>query len=126
MMFPGVAQRLGGGLSGVCFRILSLISQKIVVIGLAAQSARRQPKTIAILAKRRGGGRKPSFRGDAKHRTRNLEIPRCAIAHLRSGPADHPGMTRALRRPDVGEDPVDLPKLAVGLTAERARPNPHP
>ena len=35
----------------------------------------------------------PSFRGDAKHRTRNLEIPRCAIAHLRSGPADHPGMT---------------------------------
>src|SRR5207253_3165415 len=26
-----------------------------------------------------------SFRGDAKHRTRNLEIPRCAIAHLWSG-----------------------------------------
>src|ERR1017187_10220900 len=23
----------------------------------------------------------------------NLEIPRCAIAHLRSGPSDHPGMT---------------------------------
>jgi hypothetical protein len=23
----------------------------------------------------------PSFRGDAKHRTRNLEIPRCA-AHI--------------------------------------------
>src|SRR5664279_1026747 len=22
-----------------------------------------------------------------------LEIPRCAIAHLRSGPSDHPGMT---------------------------------
>src|SRR5712664_3608039 len=41
-----------------------------------------------------------SFRGDAKHRTRNLEIPRCAIAHLRSGPADHPGMTASglLRR----------------------------
>ena len=41
-----------------------------------------------------------SFRGDAKHRTRvrncapeNLEIPRCAIAHLRPGPSDHPGMT---------------------------------
>src|SRR5260221_1884127 len=34
-----------------------------------------------------------SFRGDARHRTRNLEIPRCAIAHLRSGPSDHPGMT---------------------------------
>src|SRR5258706_303858 len=31
-----------------------------------------------------------SFRGDAKHRARNLEIPRCAIAHLRSGPSDHP------------------------------------
>src|SRR5882724_8557917 len=30
-------------------------------------------------------GLRPSFRGDAKHRTRNLEIPRCAIAHLRSG-----------------------------------------
>src|SRR5258707_15089523 len=42
----------------------------------------------------------PSFRGDVKHRTRNLEIPRCAIAHLRSGPSDHPGMTKAglLRR----------------------------
>src|SRR5207248_5390431 len=23
----------------------------------------------------------------------NLDIPRCAIAHLRSGPSDHPGMT---------------------------------
>src|SRR5450756_1553855 len=41
---------------------------------------------------------KPSFRGDAKHRTRNLEIPRCAIAHLRSGPSDHPGMTQSLPR----------------------------
>src|SRR6202795_3232261 len=39
-----------------------------------------------------------SFRGDAKRRTRNLEIPRCAIAHLRSGPADHPGMTELFRR----------------------------
>src|SRR5207253_9241378 len=28
-------------------------------------------------------------------RTRNLEIPRCAIAHLRSGSSDHPGMTAA-------------------------------
>src|SRR5216683_6114450 len=47
----------------------------------------------------------PSFRGASKTRTRNLEIPRCAIAHLRSGPEpvigrrkaptrwDHPGMT---------------------------------
>src|SRR5258708_10723380 len=44
----------------------------------------------------------PSFRGDAKHRTtmcnctsENLEIPRCAVAHLRSGPSDHPGMTES-------------------------------
>jgi hypothetical protein len=36
----------------------------------------------------------PSFRGDAKHQTmvrncapENLEFPRCAIAHLRSGPS---------------------------------------
>src|SRR5471030_1567692 len=34
-----------------------------------------------------------SFRDALKTRTRNLEIPRCAIAHLRSGPSDHPGMT---------------------------------
>ena len=27
-----------------------------------------------------------SFRGDATHRTRNLEIPRCAIAHLWPAP----------------------------------------
>src|SRR5450755_2489382 len=33
--------------------------------------------------------------GGAKHRTRNLEIPRCAIAHLRSGASHHPGMTAA-------------------------------
>jgi hypothetical protein len=32
--------------------------------------------------------------GAHEARTRNLEIPRCAIAHLRSGPSDHPGMTR--------------------------------
>src|SRR5665647_1957138 len=43
----------------------------------------------------RGGGRvyTSSFRGASKMRTRNLEIPQCAIAHLRSGPSDHPGMT---------------------------------
>src|SRR6202012_1694719 len=28
-----------------------------------------------------------------QRRTRKLEIPRCAIAHLRSGAAHHPGMT---------------------------------
>jgi hypothetical protein len=31
--------------------------------------------------------------GHASARTRNLEIPRRAIARLRSGPPDHPGMT---------------------------------
>jgi hypothetical protein len=31
---------------------------------------------------------------EQRERTRNLEIPRCAIAHLRSGPSDHPGMTK--------------------------------
>jgi hypothetical protein len=35
----------------------------------------------------------PSFRGDAKHRTRNLEIPGLVLAH-------HPGMTA------VGFDPM--------------------
>ena len=34
-----------------------------------------------------------SFRGDAQRRTRNLEIPRCAIAHLRSGSSVHLEMT---------------------------------
>jgi hypothetical protein len=58
-----------------------------------------------------------------QHRTRNLEIPRCAIAHLRSGPEpvigrreaptrwDHPGMTvkiRVWRRADcpTGKSPL--------------------
>src|ERR1700719_3333054 len=31
---------------------------------------------------------------EQRERTRNLQIPRCAIAHLRSGPSDHPGMTK--------------------------------
>ena len=34
-----------------------------------------------------------SFRGVAKRRTRNLEIPRCAIAHLRFDATHRPGMT---------------------------------
>jgi hypothetical protein len=33
----------------------------------------------------RRANQSPSFRGDGKHRTRNLEIPRCALAHLRCG-----------------------------------------
>src|SRR3984957_6957235 len=40
-----------------------------------------------------------SFRGDAQHRTRNLEIFRCAIAHHSSRYAC-PGMTIANLNPD--------------------------
>jgi len=39
----------------------------------------------SLRGEKRRSNPKPSFRGDAKHRTRNLEIPRCASAHLRSG-----------------------------------------
>jgi len=35
----------------------------------------------------------PSFRGASKTRTRNLEIPRCAITHLRFALNARPGMT---------------------------------
>src|SRR6266436_7255294 len=62
----------------------------------------------------------PSFRGASETRTRNLEIPRCAIAHLRPGPSGHPGMTSfklvgalplrlqlfGCQRREVGEDAV--------------------
>src|SRR6476619_6551611 len=57
-----------------------------------------------------------SFRGDAKHRTRNLEIRRCAIAHLRSGPSDHPGMTTSVRREAVQQS-VAAGALEVVLRA---------
>src|SRR5258706_9757249 len=48
---------------------------------------------------------KPSFRGDAEHRTRNLEIPRCAIAHPRSGagaPSRNDGFWIASRHAGLG------------------------
>jgi hypothetical protein len=41
---------------------------------------------VAVTAGGTGGGRNPSFRGDAKHRARNLEIPGLVLTH-------HPGMT---------------------------------
>jgi hypothetical protein len=50
----------------------------------------------------------PSFRGDAQHRTRNLEIPGLVLTH-------HPGMTsvapnlQAIRRPILCFEP-GLPK----------------
>src|SRR5215207_2658661 len=80
---------------------------------------------------------KSSFRGDAKHRTRNLEISRCAIAHLRSGPTDHPGMTTELRslaahirRQPAFERRVERRHRNRGLTCNRNRftargPDPH-
>ena len=64
----------------------------------------------------RGGGSltNSSFRGASETSepqmcnctSGNLEIPRCAIAHLRSGPSDHPGMMnmeprRFHREPDL-------------------------
>src|SRR5437899_1644366 len=79
--------------------------------GALPEGPRASPKTLAQPGSKHIPGREslvdppkltPSFRGDAKHRTlvrncapENLEIPRCAIAHLRSGPSDHPGMTGA-------------------------------
>src|ERR1700737_4649144 len=62
-----------------------------------------------------------SFRGDAKRRTRNLEIPRCAIAHLRSGPSDHPGMTTSVRRETI-QQAVAAGALEIGLRAAAIRP----
>src|SRR3979409_450103 len=34
--------------------------------------------------------------GHAKHEPGISRFPRCAIAHLRSGPSDHPGMTKPI------------------------------
>src|ERR1700676_706467 len=63
-------------------------------IGLAESPP--HPALRADLSPQAGRGESnSSFRGASKTRTRNLEIPRCAIAHLRSGPSDHPGMTVA-------------------------------
>src|SRR6202030_133417 len=69
-----------------------------------------------------------SFRGASKMRTtmcnctsEKLEIPRCAIAHLRSGPSDHPGMTVQLinrrlahRRAEGGFEEIEIAAF-VGL-----------
>src|SRR4051812_31737424 len=44
-----------------------------------------------------------SFRDGPKDQTRNLEIPRCAIAHLRFDAAHRPGMT-GLGRVKPGHD----------------------
>src|SRR5471032_1996398 len=59
-----------------------------------------------------------SFRGDAKHRTRNLEIPRCAIAHLRSGP--EPVMAAQSADP-LGPSRLTTPGLASQNCLKRPR-----
>src|SRR6516164_6535632 len=60
-----------------------------------------------------------SFRGDAKHRTRNLEIPRCAIAHPWSGAgACH---RAALRADPVAPSRNDVTKAQS--TRRRKEPN---
>src|SRR4030081_2889924 len=56
--------------------------------GLAAQAAGPQPKKqMQVWAKHIGSSHSGAMRsiesGVTKHRTRNLEIPRCAIARLR-------------------------------------------
>src|SRR6266851_4637808 len=52
------------------------------------------PAKLGRIAPRECGGvsenNSPSFRGDAKHRTRNLEIPGLVLTH-------HPGMTESER-----------------------------
>src|SRR5581483_2788120 len=61
-----------------------------------------------------------SFRGDAKHRARNLEILRCAIAHPSSVLPDRLGMTAEAVRP--ASPPQILPHLlAQALAQVRSR-----
>src|ERR1700694_534500 len=50
----------------------------------------------------------PSFRDASKTRTRNLDIPRCAIAHLRSAP--------------YGASRNDDPKLSISIMIALERP----
>src|ERR1700727_750188 len=44
----------------------------------------------------------------------NLEIPRCAVAHLGSGPSDHPGMTSISSEPSMQFDT----KIAVVIRTD--------
>src|SRR5712691_3511345 len=71
---------------------------------ICANGSRLAPRPKAISSSRSTSIRRAScdfgsiiknvvIPGRALARTRNDEIPRCAIAHLRSGPSDHPGMT---------------------------------
>src|SRR5260370_6879059 len=50
-----------------------------------------------------------SFRGDAKHRIRNLEIPRCAIGPLRFPPSTAPRLTLQLKPTTAPPTPCPPP-----------------
>ena len=50
-----------------------------------------------------------SFRGDAGHRIRNLEIPRCATAHLR--------FARSLSSGAHSRDPLARPGMTIIINA---------
>src|SRR4051812_45289178 len=60
------------------------------------------------------GGWPPSFRGDATHRTRNLEIPGLVLTH-------HPGMTDSLERAD-GE--IAQPQIGVAAFFPQSEQRP--
>src|SRR5512138_3825733 len=55
------------------------------------RGALRQGNIALIHSAPTGDDGEPSFRGDAKHRTRNIEIPGLVLAH-------HPGMTSPVRQ----------------------------
>src|SRR6202012_868728 len=59
----------------------------------------------------KGAIQRSSFRGDAKHRTRNLEIPGLALAR-------HPGMTIRSQLPEQGVAAGDLDLARRGLEVE--------
>ena len=77
-------------------KYLSLIGQPILIYGADMMALTRalertlarnvKPAVARGRAQQRQGLVYLSFRGASKTRTRNLEIPRCAIAHLRSAP----------------------------------------
>src|SRR5437868_11569584 len=88
----------------VCFFILHARLRAHCAPGIPCAlifSGRKIHASLGRFARRECGGgslTRHVIPGRAPARTRNLEIPRCAIAHLRSGPSDHPGMTTKGRR----------------------------
>src|SRR3984893_10369347 len=74
------------GLVGGCGIGLSLLVDAIVELSPAYR-----PSLRGALATKQSSD--PSFRDGPKDQTRNLEIPRCAVAHLRFDASHRPGMT---------------------------------